>query len=119
MKITRIFADANGESHFQDLDSSDLGKSGLGGNESSGKLSTLPVSALTFRETSDEKRGWHCAPKPQLVILLDGLVEVEVSDGEIRQFKAGDLLLADDTSGKGHLTKVLSSGTRRSLFVPV
>ena len=112
MKITRIFADEKGESHFQDLQSTDLGD-----NQIENKV-TLPVNALTFRETTTDKRGWHCAPKPQFVVLLDGLVEVQTSDGEVRQFKGGDILLAEDTFGKGHLTKVLSKGPRRSLFIP-
>jgi quercetin dioxygenase-like cupin family protein len=50
---------------------------------------------------------WHPAPKRQFGILIEGELEVTASDGEVRTFKAGDVRLLEDTSGKGHQTKVL------------
>ena len=44
---------------------------------------------------------------------------MEVSCGEIRRFTAGDVLLAEDTFGKGHKTTTLSEGMRQSLFITV
>jgi hypothetical protein len=49
-------------------------------------------------------------------VLLDGEIEICTSTGEKRTF-GGDVLLVEDTTGKGHQTRQLSPGTRRSLFI--
>jgi uncharacterized cupin superfamily protein len=36
------------------------------------------------------------------MVLLSGTVEVETSDGNVQRFKPGDILLLEDTWGKGH-----------------
>ncbi len=45
---------------------------------------------------------WHPAPARQFMVLLSGTVEIETSDGNIQRFKPGDILLLEDTWGKGH-----------------
>ena len=114
MKITRIYSDADGESRFEDIDVESTPK-GLG-------LISNPMAVEHFflRETPGSgDQGWHVAPQKQYVVLLSGTVEVEVSAGEIRQFSTGDVLLAEDTVGKGHRTKTLTSEPRKSLFITV
>lgn len=61
-------------------------------------------------------QSWHNAPNRQLVIVLDGTIEVETSDREMRRWEKGGAFLADDVVGKGHLTRV-PSGPARLLFV--
>jgi hypothetical protein len=39
--------------------------------------------------------------------MLRGEVEVTASDGETRRFSPGGLLLVEDTTGKGHSTRVV------------
>lgn len=51
----------------------------------------------------------HPTPRRQLFCMLAGEVEVTASDGEVRRFSPGALLLLEDTTGKGHSTRVLSS----------
>ena len=51
---------------------------------------------------------WHPAPRRQFSCNLAGEVEVTASDGETRLFLPGDVLLLEDTTGKGHKTKVTS-----------
>jgi hypothetical protein len=50
---------------------------------------------------------WHPAPKRQFFCCLMGKVEITVGDGEKRIFDQGDVFLLEDTSGRGHITKVL------------
>ena len=45
--------------------------------------------------------------------------EVTVSDGERREFGAGDVLLLEDTEGRGHRTRTTSEGVRRTPFIPL
>jgi hypothetical protein len=59
----------------------------------------------------------HTAPRRQLVITLSGEVEIETSDGNTRRFRQGDVLLADDTTGVGHISRCLTDVT--ILCVPV
>ena len=113
MKAARIFTGADGRSHFEDLDIP-LRPGGYG------VLSDLvPSSGVIFRETPlGGALDFHVAPRRQFVITLAGLVEVECGDGTKRRFGAGDIMLADDTTGQGHITREIQ-GPRRSLFIPL
>jgi hypothetical protein len=50
------------------------------------------------------------------VFVLSGTLEVETTEGEVRRWGQGSLLMADDTKGKGHRTRVLE-GPAKLLFV--
>ena len=62
---------------------------------------------------------WHPAPRRQYVITLAGQVEVGLGDGTKRVFGAGDVLLADDLTGRGHTTAVYGDKQRVSVAIPV
>lgn len=66
--------------------------------------------------------GWigelHPAPTRQFLALLSGEVEMETTDGTVRRFGPGDLVLLEDTSGKGHVTRNTSDGYATFLVVP-
>ena len=111
--ITSVYSDADGESHFGQLEVPlrDAGEIG--------RLSEArPVGGIIFRENdADYDYDWHNAPQRQYIIMLDGEIEIEVSDGERRRFSGGDVLLVEDTSGKGHRTRTVNKRPRRSIFV--
>ena len=48
---------------------------------------------------------------------LEGEVEIEVGDGTRRILRAGDILLAEDTTGQGHISRAVAGKPRRSLFI--
>ena len=48
-----------------------------------------------------------------------GEIEVEVTSGEKRRFRGGDVVLVEDTTGTGHRTRTVDGRPRRSLFVPL
>ncbi len=48
---------------------------------------------------------WHPAPGRLWHFFLAGGCEVEVEDGEQRIFRQGDIVLAEDIHGKGHVTR--------------
>jgi quercetin dioxygenase-like cupin family protein len=62
---------------------------------------------------------WHCAPRRQYTITLSGEAEIEASDGTVQRVGPGDVLLAEDLTGKGHITRVVSSEQRISVVVPL
>jgi hypothetical protein len=50
-------------------------------------------------------------------VLLDGEIEIETSLGTKRNFKGGEILLVEDTTGKGHRTKNVRPEVRKSIFI--
>lgn len=115
MRITTVYADDNGLTHFADSEIP------LHDSGEIGRLSDLQGgNGLMFRETDDTyDYDWHPAPRRQWVILLDGEIEIEVGDGEVRRFRGGDILRLEDVDNtRGHRTRQISAGTRRSLFIP-
>ena len=115
MKIIRLYADAKGESHFEDVEIQ------FQAPTPSGRVSArLPATGIIFREVpGDYDLDWHPAPRRQYIINLDAGVQLTASDGETRQVKAGEVVLVEDTSGKGHLSKTLDGKIRHCIFVPI
>lgn len=113
--ITRVYSDSNGDSRFEDIviplkDAGEIGKLSEG----------LPVRSIIFREVeASYDYDFHNAPQKQYLILIDGGIEIETSLGEKREFIAGDVLLLEDTEGKGHRTRNLEPRRRRSAFITV
>lgn len=111
--VTRIYSDENGDSHFEDIliPMNDAGNIGA--------LSEIqPVKGVIFREVEPTyDYDFHNAPQKQYIILLDGGIEIETSLGETRKFDEGEILLVEDTTGKGHRTKNLKPEKRRSIFI--
>ncbi len=112
-KITKVYSDNNGESQFEDVEMP------LKNDGEIGFLSDkIPAKEIIFRKV---KPGYdydfHNAPQKQYIILLDGEIEIETSMGEKRTFKGGDILLMEDTHGKGHKTRNIQDIERRSIFI--
>ncbi len=54
----------------------------------------------------------HPTPQRQIFCTVAGKYEITASDGEVRSFPAGTILFLDDTTGKGHQTRMTNrSGT--------
>jgi hypothetical protein len=113
MKIHRLFADERGETHFQDVEIQ------LTESTSAGRMSArLPATGIIFREVPpDYDLDWHPAPRRQYIINLDAGVQITASDGEVRRIGAGEVLLVEDTRGKGPLSKALQGKLRHCIFV--
>jgi hypothetical protein len=113
MKYVRLYTGPDQLSHFEDVEI-ELSESG-----SASQLSkAMETSAIQFRQNTDSyDLDWHPAPRRQFVINLTGEVEITASDGEVRRFGPGTIMLAEDTTGKGHLSRASSSEERLSLFV--
>ena len=113
MHITRLYAGEDGQSHFQDLEVDTVSHGDVGA------LSEAhPATGVIFRENSgDYDYDWHTAPARQYVVMLEGSVEVEIGDGTRRRFGPGDVLLAEDTTGRGHRSRAVDAQARRSLFI--
>jgi quercetin dioxygenase-like cupin family protein len=112
MKYFRIYTGADGLSYFEDIE---VDSSGPGVPETG---SGIPVTDLVFRSSPPGRvTDYHTAPRRQFVITLRGEAEIVASGGETRRVGPGSMMLAEDTTGKGHITRVVGSEERQYLFV--
>jgi hypothetical protein len=116
----RVYADAQGNSHFDTVTVEQ-------------SLARAAPPAAPFYVSGDRpaskyrfytfEPGWigelHPAPTRQFLALLSGAVEMETTDGTVKRFGPGDLVLLEDTSGKGHVTRNTGDGYAMFLVVPV
>ena len=115
MRIHNLYEDEDGQSHFRDIEV-EWTSEGRGG-----KLSDrLPATGIIFRQVQpDYELDWHSAPRRQYIINLDAGVQITASGGEARIIGAGEVILVEDISGKGHLSKAVDEKIRHCIFVPV
>lgn len=113
MKITRLYTGSDNESHFEEIEI-ELNDAG-----EIGRLSEqVKATGIIFRRTDpDYDYDWHNAPRRQYIIMLDGAVDVEIGDGTVRRFSTGDILLAEDVTGRGHKSRAVNNESRTSVFI--
>jgi quercetin dioxygenase-like cupin family protein len=110
MQIVRVFAGDDGESHFEDVTPEEMVT--IAKRLGSGDIELLSRQAPSFSD-------YHIAPRRQYVMHLLGTAEYETADGTKRQFLPGDILVAEDLSGHGHIARGLGEGQRYLLAVPL
>jgi len=113
MKVHNLWVDDKGESHFRDIEIEYVEKT------RAGRVSKrLPATGIIFREVQpDYDLDWHPAPRRQYIINLDAGAVLTASDGEARKIGAGEVLLVEDTTGKGHRSKALEGKLRHCIYV--
>ena len=108
MQYTRLYSDDHGESHFKDIEI-DLKLAEYPPPAPPLHLSSFtPATQFGFMNapagwTSD----WHPSSGRNLFFVLTGEWEVSASDGESRRFEVGSAVLIEDTTGKGHSSRVV------------
>ena len=115
MKVVRVYAGDDGESHFEDVEIATEAR-GVGG-----RLSRLiQGSGVIFREVDGSyDLDFHTAPRRQFVVNLTGSVDITVGDGTVRRLGSGEILLAEDTTGHGHKSQAVERQPRSCLFIPL
>jgi hypothetical protein len=79
-----------------------------------------PASGIAFRVSPPGYvLDWHCAPRRQYSISLSGTAEIEVGDGTVARVGPGDIVLAEDLTGQGHITRVVGDQPRFYAIVPL
>ena len=106
---TKLYSNASGESHFEDVEI-DLASTDY-------TLSAPPLFLSDITATNQFRfmkapagwtSDWHSSSARTMFFVLAGEWEVTASNGESRRFSAGSVLLVEDTSGKGHRSRVTS-----------
>lgn len=111
-KYVRIFSDEGGESHFEDLEVTLVP---LDFAPAAAPLNIAQFLPVTQSLWVGAPVGWageepHPSPRRQIFWFMQGEFEVTASDGGVRTFPVGSLLLLEDTTGKGHSTRIMSQG---------
>ena len=116
----RIYADAQGGSHFDTVTVEQSLASGAPPAAPFYVSVDRPASKYRFYTFQPGWIGdWHPCPARQFLALVSGAVEMETTDGTVRRLGPGELVLLEDTTGKGHVTRNIGEGYSAFLVVPV
>ena len=114
MKIIRLYTGTDQRSHFEEVEMKFAGNQPMLTTDSRAATSAVfrcaPPGLVIDR---------HPAPRRQFLVTLSGSWEIEASNGVKRTFKTGDVMLADDTSGEGHISRVLGHEPHIFMTVPL
>ncbi len=115
MRIPRLYTGSDERSYFDEIEIP------LEQQDAMGQVSRwISTQACFLRESpATLDSGWHNASRRQFIVVLEGCIEIEIGTGERRIFRRGDLLLVEDVTGQGHVTRSLEEHPVRALFMPV
>ena len=110
MKVKRVFTGDDGESHFEDVTAEEMAN--IVNRVGPGDITLGLRPSPSFSD-------YHNAPRRQYVVNLSGTAEFECADGTKWQMEPGDILVAEDLEGNGHIARSLGDTPRASLAVPL
>jgi quercetin dioxygenase-like cupin family protein len=114
MTMTRLYTGPDNQTHAEEVEM----KFTSGGPNEVFKM--LPVNAAELhRGAAGRVSDWHRGPRRQYVITLSGTGELEVAGGKKIPVGPGHIELIEDTTGKGHITKVTGTEERVTLQLPI
>jgi quercetin dioxygenase-like cupin family protein len=114
----RLFTDDQGETHFEEIQSTLARVDFAYGMPPVFVSEEIAAQASSFfGAPAGWESDWHPSSGRHLFAVLTGAWEVTASDGETRKFSEGDVLLVEDTTGKGHASKVISEEESLSLLI--
>ena len=112
--MTRLYTGSDNQTHAEEVEL----KFAPGSPAEVSKL--MPVTGSELHRTAGGSvEDWHRAPRRQYVITLSGQGEIEVAGGKKISVRPGSIDLVEDTSGKGHITKVVGTEDRVTLQLPL
>ncbi len=116
----RLYCDEQGESHFEDVEI-DLALTEYASPAPPLGLSSFtPATQFGFMNApAGWSSDWHPTSARNIFFVLTGAWEVTASDGESRRFSQGSVLLVEDTTGKGHSSRVVSETESLAAMVPL
>lgn len=107
MKLVRVYTGDDNESHLDIKDESELNYTERDGT----RTAVEGVTGALFAIRKDGSfSDFHNAPRRQYVIYLTASVEIGLGDGSKHMMNPGDVLLAEDTTGHGHSSRVVKGG---------
>jgi hypothetical protein len=109
---TRLFTDEGGASRFEDL-TMDLQQvfspPGLQTAIFSAPFLSSEGSLWIGAPNTWNDESLHQAPRRMIQVTTQGEYQITTSEGVIRRFPVGAVLIVEDTSGAGHSSKITSA----------
>lgn len=115
--ITRLFTGADNKTHAEDITVPLPLRPANGSSERSQFMSFK--DAQWVRTSTSYDLDWHVAPRRQYVVTVSGESEVIIGDGSHIRLYPGKIMLVEDTTGQGHISKAVGDNDRISLFLPL
>jgi hypothetical protein len=115
--VTRLYTGADGLTHAEVMDAKLTPRPGGDLYEQGDMLKA--TGAQIVRAAPGYVQDWHTAPRRQYVITISGRGEVELAGGKKVPMAPGQILLVEDVTGKGHLTRTIGNQDRVSVIVPL
>jgi quercetin dioxygenase-like cupin family protein len=112
--MTRLYTGPDGQTHAEEVEA----KFTAGSPNEVFKLMGITGAEL-HRSAPGTVQDWHNAPRRQYVITLSGQGEVELTGGKKIHLGPGHIELAEDTTGKGHITRTIGNEDRVTLTLPL
>lgn len=114
MRLFRLYSGPDGQSHMQEITLP------FAPDEHAERTPMQPATGVMFsRMAPGTFMDWHNAPRRQYVITLSGAVEIGLGDGSVHRVNAGDGILAEDLTGRGHTTRAVGNEPRVSIAIPL
>jgi hypothetical protein len=118
-KMWRVYSGTDGRSHLAEMPLELKPFSDIEGAHGQG-TAMQSATGIAFRVSPPGYvLDWHCAPRRQYSISLSGTAEIEVGDGTVARLGPGDVVLAEDLTGQGHVTRVVGEQPRVYAIVPL
>jgi len=119
--VTRLFTGPDGLTHAEDIEMKMLPPaSNSAANSGTENAENVKVTGVQFRRWApSHENTWHTAPRAQYVITLSGRSEVELPGGQKILQVPGKVVLAEDLTGKGHITRSVGTEDWISIAVPL
>ena len=121
MKYLRVFSDETGASHIEEcafevtpvrlVDDAPMANI-------TGSIPVTSVQMFHIPAGTWEVRP-HPTPRRELRFVLSGALEIEASDGTKRTLTPGDIFLAEDTNGAGHITRSVDGQHLTAAWMPL
>jgi hypothetical protein len=119
LHYTRIVGTEDGGSRFVDAEFDLVDRTPAEGVPPMSVTGVPSAAGVSYLRSAAFDSAPHPAPAEQWVVMLRGVIEVTTADGDRRQFGPGDLVLAADTQGRGHVTVGVGAAPFEALFIPV
>lgn len=106
MKLVRIYTGDDGESHVEPMDQSEFPYAERDGT----RTEPIPAASVQFAYRKPGFIDFHPAPRRQYMVYLTASVEIGLGDGSSILMDPGDVLQAEDTTGRGHTSTIRQEG---------
>jgi quercetin dioxygenase-like cupin family protein len=114
MFMTRLFTGPDNQTHAEEVEV----KFTAGSPNEAFNMGQVTGAEL-HRGAAGRVSDWHRGPRRQYVITLSGHGELEVAGGKKISVGPGHIELIEDTTGKGHITRVVGPEERVTLQLPL